>query len=444
MVQLKESFRIKLNGQVDADGQQHTRVPYGIYGLDLSFNEMKLLIALYSVYKKPKADKSLIDFKRKSIYEHLNMDSSNFNKTFKSLFDMNYLFVDDDGDCIINQRLIKEDCEKFQSSNGNKLFGDDALLKDELKLKLKESDLKRYEDLKFIIDNGIGTDKHKAEFAILSDELGYSNNNTLENNFNNTKTEDYVTTIRTDSNTIDTSYDTIDNHITSNEKETEEEISFQDGEDGFGEDRIDDIQEVIEDTSNNINKYKNLCSELTNYQIPNYEDTSNKIEVDNIEENNTNKQMATEDVMKLMIELVKFTDGNTEKEKAEKVKLKVSDWVRRNKENYSNRFYQDLATIEFLKEEIANNKIYDTVYDVKEVKVIEDCSYEETRIRNSNDSYAEALKILINRYSSDNLNEEEITKEFNSFFGAFYEKKSLNDVLFVYEQVRSKYNKNAA
>lgn len=340
---------------------------------------------------------------------------------------------------LVKKKIIDSIMNNTKNSIGDRLEGLNKEMGEALKNGDTELALKINDEI-LLLSKSIKKDKTSEH-----DSNDVSNTN-LENNFNNTKTEDYVTTIRTDSNTINTSNNSNDNHISSNEEKTEEDLSFQDGEDGFGEDRIDDIQEdeeVIEDTSNDINKYKNLNLELLDYHIPNYEDTSNDNEVDNKEEVKTN-EMITQETVDLFNELLLLTEGTDLNSKKENIRIKISDWKRRNEKNYSSNYYRDIALNQFLKEEIANYKIYDTVPDVEEVKVIEDYSYEETKIRNSNDSYAEALKILINRYSNDNLNEEEITKEYNSFFGTFYEKKSLNDVLFVYEQVKSKYNKQAA
>jgi len=341
---------------------------------------------------------------------------------------------------LVEKKIIESIINNTKNSIGDRLESLNKKMSEALKNGDTELALKINDEI-LLLSKSIKKDKTSEH-----DSNNVFNTN-LENNFNNTKTEDYVTTIRTDSNTINTTYNFNDNHISSNDEETKEDIYFQYGEDGFGEDRNDDMQEdeeVIEDTSNDINKYKNLCLELTNYQIPNYEkDTSNKFEVDNIEEVKT-YEMITQETVDLFNELLQLTEGADINSKKENIRIKISDWKRKNEKNYSSNYYRDIALNRFLKEEIENYKIYDTVPDVEEVKVIEDYSFEETKIRNSNDSYAEALKILINRFSNDNLNEEEITKEFNSFFGTFYEKKSLNDVLFVYEQVRSKYSKNAA
>ena len=243
MKELNESFRIKLNDVKVNYKNEFSTIPYGIYGLDLSSTEFKIIIALYSV-KDILKGKENDKFKRSFIAKHLNMDMSNFNKSFNKLIEREYLLVDENNDLIINHKLIRGLCSDYIKKNANHLYG--GTKKDLIKIideKDREADLRVYNKLKKYIDNGVADDEDKAEFAILSNKLGYSNNNDLENNFNNTKTEDYVTTIRTDSNTINTSDDFYDNHIPSNEEETEEDIFGEDGEDGFGEDRIDDMQE---------------------------------------------------------------------------------------------------------------------------------------------------------------------------------------------------------
>ena len=250
MRELNESFRIKLNDVKVNYKNEFSTIPYGIYGLDLSSTEFKIIIALYSV-KDILKGKENDKFKRSFIAKHLNMDMSNFNKSFNKLIEREYLLVDENNELIINHKLIRGLCSDYIKKNVNHLYG--GTKKDLIKIideKDREADLRVYNKLKKYIDNGVADDEDKAEFAILSNKLGYSNNNDLENNFNNTKTEDYVTTIRTNSNTINTSDNSNDNHIPSNEEESEEDLYFQYGEDGFGEDRDDDMQEKINQIRN--------------------------------------------------------------------------------------------------------------------------------------------------------------------------------------------------
>lgn len=218
---------------------KYAAIPQGMYMLRnyLNKNEYAIIEFLFTMHDLKSGNKPK-EFIKSKIIDHMMIDKDNFNKSFNLLKEKELIF-ELESKVIINVDLIIQKINEYGF--------DWKKLNDPTKEAIQlESDLKQYESLKFIIDNGIGTDEHKAEFATLSNKLGYSNNNTLENNFNNTKTEDYVTTIRPDSNTIDTSYDTNDNHITSNEEETEEDIYFQDGEDGFGEDRIDDMQKKVE------------------------------------------------------------------------------------------------------------------------------------------------------------------------------------------------------
>lgn len=235
----------------DAIPYKYSAIPNGMYMLRnyLNKNEYTILEFLFQVHglksnNKPK------EFIKSRIIDHMMIDKDNFNKSFNLLKEKKFIF-ELESKIIINVDLIIE--KIYEYGYDFKKLNDPT--KEAIQL---EADLKQYNTLKKYIDKGVADDEDKAEFAILSNKLGYSNNNDLENNFNNTKTEDYVTTIRTDSNTINTTYNSIDNHISSNEEETEEDIFGEDGEDGFGKDRIDDMQEKL----NKINIIKNTPSKI--------------------------------------------------------------------------------------------------------------------------------------------------------------------------------------
>ena len=258
----------------DAIPYKYAAIPQGMYMLRnyLNKNEYAIIEFLFTMHDLKSGNKPK-EFIKSKIIDHMMIDKDNFNKSFNLLKEKELIF-ELESKVIINVDLIIQKINEYGF--------DWKKLNDPTKEAIQlESDLRQYESLKFIIDNGIGTDEHKAEFAILSNKLGYSNNNTLENNFNNTKTEDYVTTIRTNSNTINTSYDTIDNHNTSNEEETEEDIYFQDGEDGFGEDRIDDIQEKINKIKNTPSSIDDLERSRGNFNgIFEYKVPVNELDVD--------------------------------------------------------------------------------------------------------------------------------------------------------------------
>ena len=235
----------------DQSPYKYAAIPQGMYMLRnyLNKNEYAILEFLFTMHDLKSGNKPK-EFIKSKIIDHMMIDKDNFNKSIKSLKEKEFIF-ELETKTIINVDLIIQKINEYGF--------DWKKLNDPTKEAIQlESDLRQYESLKYIIDCGIGTDAHKAEFAILSNKLGYSNNNNLENNFNNTKTEDNVTTIRPDSNTINTSNDNTYNHISSNEEETEEDIYFQDGEDGFGKDRIDDMQEKL----NKINIIKNTPSKI--------------------------------------------------------------------------------------------------------------------------------------------------------------------------------------
>lgn len=243
-------------------------IPQYMSTLDVSGNCLKVLLFFIDHQHYPTKESWKRKLNNKMIYTSLKMDDKTFANCIKELESKQYISVDDKS-FNLNVGLITSSAKSIFHNHVQPI-----LKTNEVEAIQLEADLKQYESLKFIIDNGIGTDAHKAEFAILSNKLGYSNNNNLENNFNNTKTEDYVTTIRTNSNTINTSDDFIDNHIPSNEEETEEDIFGEDGEDGFGEDRIDDMQEKInqirnaELTIDDLERMRSNFNELFEYKVP--------------------------------------------------------------------------------------------------------------------------------------------------------------------------------
>lgn len=223
----------------DAIPYKYAAIPQGMYMLRnyLNKNEYAIMEFLFTMHDLKSGNKPK-EFIKSKIIDHMMIDKDNFNKSINLLKEKEFIF-ELESKLIINVDLIIQKINEYGF--------DWKKLNDPTKEAIQlEADLKLYNTLKKLIDNGVADDEDKAEFAILSNKLGYSNNNNLENNFNNTKTEDYVTTIRTDSNTINTSDNSNDNYITSNDEETEEDLYFQYGEDGFGEDRIDDMQKKVE------------------------------------------------------------------------------------------------------------------------------------------------------------------------------------------------------
>lgn len=246
-------------------------IPQYMSTLDVSGNCLKVLLFLIDQQHYPTKESWKRKLNNKMIYSSLKMDDKTFTNCIKELESKQYISVDDKS-FNINVGLITSSAKSIFHNHVQPI-----LKTNEVEVVQLEGDLKLYNKIKKAIDRGYADDEDKAEFATLSNKLGYSNNNTLENNFNNTKTEDYVTTIRTDSNTINTNNNTNDNHISSNEKETEEDIYFQDGEDGFGEDRIDDIQkkiDIIKNTPSSVDdlkKIRNSFDELNGYTPPVHE-----------------------------------------------------------------------------------------------------------------------------------------------------------------------------
>src|SRR5690606_2470967 len=97
-------------------------------------------------------------------------------------------------------------------------------------------------------------------------------------------------------------------------------------------------KEVIkEDTSNDINKYKNLFNELNSFQIKNNDEiieTSDKrFEDDNIKIIKTN-EMVTQENLKMINELA-LLEGK------EEVAFKIKEFTLKNK--FSNEYYQNEA-----------------------------------------------------------------------------------------------------
>ena len=251
----------------DAIPYKYAAIPQGMYMLRnyLNKNEYAIMEFLFTMHDLKSGNKPK-EFIKSRIIDHMMIDKDNFNKSIKLLKEKEFIF-ELESKLIINVDLIIQKINEYGF--------DWKKLNDPTKEAIQlEADLRVYNTLKKLIDNGVADDEDKAEFAILSNKLGYSNNNDLENNFNNTKTEDYVTTIRTDSNTINTSDDYIDNHISSNEEETEEDLYFQYGEDGFGEDRDDDMQEKINQIKNaelrieDLERIRSNFNELSDYKVP--------------------------------------------------------------------------------------------------------------------------------------------------------------------------------
>lgn len=249
---------------------KYAAIPQGMYMLRnyLNKNEYVIMEFLFTMYDLKSGNKPK-EFIKSKIIDHMMIDKDNFNKSINSLKEKG-LIIELETKTIINVDLIIQKINEYGFDW--KKLNDPS--KEAIQL---EADLRVYNKLKKLIDKGVADDEDKAEFATLSNKLGYSNNNNLEDNFNNTKTEDYVTTIRTDSNTINTSNNPIDNHISSNEEETEEDIYFQDGEDGFGEDRIDDMQEKIENVRNaeltidDLNRLRGNLNDALEYKVPVHE-----------------------------------------------------------------------------------------------------------------------------------------------------------------------------
>lgn len=251
----------------DAIPYKYAAIPQGMYMLRnyLNKNEYAIMEFLFTMHDLKSGNKPK-EFIKSRIIDHMMIDKDNFNKSIKLLKEKEFIF-ELESKLIINVDLIIQKIKEYGF--------DWKKLNDPTKEAIQlEADLRVYNTLKKLIDKGVADDEDKAEFAILSNKLGYSNNNDLENNFNNTKTEDYVTTIRTDSNTINTSDDYIDNHISSNEEETEEDLYFQYGEDGFGEDRDDDMQEKINQIKNaelrieDLERQRGNFNEFFDYKVP--------------------------------------------------------------------------------------------------------------------------------------------------------------------------------
>lgn len=452
--------KVQLNEEI----KSFTKTVNGLSVLNISTYSKNILNFLFDYQylplseeqlKKIGKDKVNREFTDKMIYTALKINPKTFSKSINELVEAGYLTISDDLMMLNISKMVKD----IHTINTSQIM---PILKkgkiNELEDLIIEKDKKYFQKLEKLIAVGAADEDDLKEYnelktllhgsdAIKEADLEVKEQETITNTTTEIKAEKQAKTVNKETAIEEVEETTKEADLIEAVLNDKKEIEHKDTTSTPEAEKPAKTgqKEVIkEDTSNDINKYRNLSLELNNYQIPTYkEDTSNDTEVDNKEEVKTN-EMITQETVDLFNELLQLTEGTDLNSKKENIRIKISDWKRRNEKNYSSDYYRDIALNQFLKEEIENYKIYDTVSDVEEVKVIEDYSNEETRIRNSNDSYAEALKILINRYSNDNLNEEEITKEFNSFFGTFYEKKSLNDVLFVYEQVRSKYGKNAA
>lgn len=246
-------------------------IPQYMSTLDVSGNCLKVLLFFIDQQHYPTKESWKRKLNNKMIYTSLKMDDKTFANCIKELESKQYISVDDKS-FNLNVGLITSSAKSIFHNHVQPI-----LKTNEVEAVQLEADLEQYNTLKKYIDKGVADDEDKAKFTILSNKLGYSNNNNLENNFNNTKTEDYVTTIRPDSNTINTTYNSNDNHISSNEEETEEDIYFQDGEDGFGEDRIDDIQKKIENvkkaelTIEDLERFRGNLNGLFEYKPPVHE-----------------------------------------------------------------------------------------------------------------------------------------------------------------------------
>lgn len=207
--------------------------------------------------------------------------------------------------------------------------------------------------------------------------------------------------------------------------------------------KIEQKEVIKEDTSNDINKYKNICLELSNYKIPNYEkETSNNTEVDNNKDENKleMEKSKTENLMKKLLELDN-SDLNI-KDKIEKINIKVKSWISENKKDYSDKYYLQVALNNYLQSEIdniiENNKTYNNLPEATEEEKTEING--EYEIENAVDKYAKALEILHSKYVSDKVSKEDITKEFDEFF--IYMDKTQANIIEVYRSLKHKFEKN--
>ena len=392
---------------------------------NITLLEMKTIMFLTSFQKLPTSSNKTklrrIDT-QDQIIKCINTNRKSFGDTIKSLEKKNYLIITDD-EYILNVDQIEKDIQNVWE---NKVS---SILKDDVKYELAAEQQDSFDQLERMISAGIANEKDIEKYNRLKtllhgsddkeDDLEVNEQETITNTTKEIKAEKQpkieTTTIEVEEAQKEAVLDV---------KEEFEHKDTTSTPEAKKPAKTEQKEIIKEDTSNDINKYKNLFNELNSFQIKNndeiIETSDKKFEDDNIKKIKTN-EMVTQENFKMINELA-LLEGK------EEVAFKIKEFTLKNK--FSNEYYQNEALNRFLKDELEKHTIYKEVEEMP----LNTLKNDESKVIMH--TKEDAIKYLVEKYG-ENL-KETLEKEFDEFL------EFTDDIKYIFNSLNHKYEKRVA
>lgn len=411
--------------QLNEEIKSYTKTINGLSVLNISTYSKNILYFLFDYQYLPLSEEQLKkrgkvnrEFTDKMIYTSLNINYRTYSKSINELVAAGYLTISDDLMMLNISKMMKD----IHTINTTQIM---PILKkgkiNELEGLIIEKDKKYFQKLEKMVVAGIADEDEIKEYNELktllhgSDDKEVNEQETITNITKETKAEKQDATIEVEETQKEADLDVereIEHKDTTSTLEAENTAKTEQ-------------KEVIkEDTSNDINKYKNLFNELNSFQIKNndeiIETSDKKFEDDNIKKIKTN-EMVTQENFKMINELA-LLEGK------EEVAFKIKEFTLKNK--FSNEYYQNEALSRFLKGELEKHTIY------KEVEEMPLNTLKNDKSKVIMHTKEDAIKYLVEKYG-ENL-KETLEKEFDEFL------EFTDDIKYIFNTLNYKYGKRVA